>query len=94
MIKTAIYGITGKMGSMVLQNLAKNSVFEVVGGVSTDHIGEKISDVFKIETIDALIYRNIKELIEKTDFDLLIDFSRADCAFPSIRQALAKGKKE
>ena len=93
MIKTAIYGITGKMGSMVLENLAKNPEFEIVGGVSTEHIGENVRDVFRIDGIDAVIYGGIKELMEKQSFDLLVDFSRAECAFSAIRKALKTGKK-
>jgi 4-hydroxy-tetrahydrodipicolinate reductase len=81
-MKVVISGITGKMGSTLLQTLlAKSSEYEVVAGIAQE-TGE-------IEGIK--IYHNLDEIA--SDFDVLVDFTRKDPAFGFIQKALEKKKK-
>lgn len=93
MIRTAIFGITGKMGSMVFQHLVHDDRFHLVGGVSSEHVGKNAGEVLKAEGVNAMIFGTTEELLGSCEVQLLIDFSRAGAAYSAISLALEKGIK-
>lgn len=80
MIKVAVAGYAGRMGSAVVDAVTAADDMEVVCGI----------DPYLTEQPFA-VYRTIDEAIAESDFDVLVDFTRPDVVAKTLEVALPAG---
>ena len=80
MIKVAVAGCNGRMGSTVVEAVSAADDMEVVCGI----------DPFN-KPSDLLVYETIEEALEAQSFDVLVDFTQPDVVAHNIAAALEKG---
>jgi len=78
MVKVILNGASGKMGG-VISGLAASKAVQIVAGVDA-----------KKSVRDYPVYPSLWDV--KEDFDVLLDFSRADSLYPILDFIKAKGK--
>lgn len=93
-MKIVVTAPSGKMGRLLVREaLKRKNDFEIVGAVGNptkDYIGKDISAATKGDSVGALIYGDIEEIIDKCDG--VIDFSVTELSM-KIVEACAKHKK-
>ena len=80
MIKVAVAGYAGRMGSAVVDAVTASDDMEVVCGI----------DPYVTEQPFA-VYRTIDEAIAESDFDVLVDFTQPDVVEKTLATALPAG---
>ncbi|MGL4669965.1 MAG: 4-hydroxy-tetrahydrodipicolinate reductase [Methanobacteriaceae archaeon] len=96
MIKVAVTGASGKMGSGIIKNIMNNNDMELVSAIempNTPLSNRDIGEVIGIGKIDVAITgsENLEETLKKTRPDVLVDFTIASAAIETIKIA-AKSK--
>ena len=93
-MKIVITAPNGKMGRLVVREaLKRKNDFEIVGAVGNparNYIGKDISEVSKTDFVNAKIYGDIEDIIDKCDG--VIDFSTTELSLNIVR-ACEKHKK-
>jgi len=79
--RIALSGITGKMGKFLLQGFEINPDYEVVVGIA------------EVEDFTGMIpiYSDVKTMFDEVDFDIFIDFTRADFSKTACTFILKQG---
>ena len=85
MLRVAVAGAKGRMGSLVIDNVMKNDDMELCLALDVVGIGDKVGDVV-VE--DA---KNIRELLCKIKPDVLIDFTVPEGATANVKAAASCG---
>ena len=80
MIKVAVVGCLGRMGSAVVDAVNAAEDMQLICGI----------DLFKGEA-DYPVYTSVSEALETQDFDVMVDFTQPSAVESNIRQALPKG---
>ena len=80
MIRVAVAGYAGRMGSAVVQAVTAAEDMQVVCGI----------DPFAVEA-DFPTYENIAQAVEAGDFDVLVDFTAPSVVAGNLEVALAAG---
>lgn len=93
MIKVFIAGATGWAGSALSKGVCENKNMELVGALSRKHNGENLSEVLGINYNNIPIFEDIQSALDKTDFDVLIDYTRPEVGKKNIIESLKRGKK-
>jgi len=87
-IKVAVNGILGKMGREVVSALCRQQDMVLVGGADIQ-AGQNAIDL-PFSRGHAPLFKNITELLESIEADVIVDFSVADLSLNDIRLAAAK----
>ncbi|WP_108310362.1 4-hydroxy-tetrahydrodipicolinate reductase [Thermodesulfobium acidiphilum] len=87
MIRVVVSGIGGKMGRMVSETVLKQHDMKLVGGVDPAIAGKTLGELFKIDD-STPVSATIEDLLVKTQFDVLIDFTRGNVAPHTIEKTL------
>lgn len=80
MIKVAVAGYAGRMGSAVVDAVTAADDMEVVCGIDP-HLSER----------PFTVYRTVEEAIREADFDVLVDFTQPDVVANTLKIALPAG---
>lgn len=80
MIKVAVVGCAGRMGSTVVSTVKAADDLELVCGVDPSHAD-----------LDYPIYANLADAIELEDFDVLVDFTQPNVVAGNLALALPAG---
>lgn len=80
MIKVAVAGCCGRMGTSVVNAVKAADDMQLVCGI----------DPFPKE-VDYPLYSTVAEAVEAEDFQVIVDFTQPDVVEGNIRQALPKG---
>lgn len=78
MIKVAVCGACGKMGTEVVRAVVADPDMELVAKIDLLCTGEKL-------------YKNLDEALEATDIDVLVDFTQPASIFDNAKNCLNKG---
>lgn len=78
MIKVAVCGACGKMGTEVVKAVVADPEMELVAKIDLLCTGEKL-------------YKNIDEALEATEIDVLVDFTQPASIFDNAKNCLNKG---
>jgi 4-hydroxy-tetrahydrodipicolinate reductase len=87
MKRIAMFGICGKMGKAISQELVKEKDIKLVAGFDKRSRGLDIGDILGIKKMNFSITDSYDE-IKKQNPDLIIDFTAADIAMKSIIWAI------
>lgn len=89
-IKVIISGPRGRMGKEAVKMVTSNDNFELVGVVDRINEGKKLYEVdVEFNQIDCTVYTDLKQCIEATKPDCLVELSVPQAAFEHIKTALA-----
>ncbi|MCE5203812.1 MAG: 4-hydroxy-tetrahydrodipicolinate reductase [Actinomycetia bacterium] len=83
MIRVAVTGAAGRMGSEVIRAVNAEPDMEVVVGVDPAHPGETLQGV--------VVSTDLSSAIEREHPDVMVDFTRPDAVETNVRTALAAG---
>ncbi len=92
MIRVAVAGAAGRMGRLIVQNVVRDEELELVQAFDLREIGKDAGEVAGVGRIGIPI-TDAKEMEEKLDADVLVDFTTAEGAVENIRIASQKGVK-
>lgn len=92
-IKVFIAGGTGWAGSELSKGVFKNKEMELVGALSRKHKGENLVEVLNLGSDNIPIFEDIEAALTKTDFDVLVEYTKPNVAKKNIIASLKKGKR-
>lgn len=86
MIKVAVTGALGRMGSLVIEEIEKSGDMQLVAGFDIQGAGEPLSgDVLVSEAAD------LEKVVKLTKPDVLVDFTSASAAVGTVIRAAGMG---
>lgn len=91
-LRVFVAGGTGWAGSELSRGIVRTKGMELVGALSRKHSGKNLSDILKLQSGIIPIYEDIETALTKTDFDVLVEFTKPDIAKTNIIAALKRGK--
>lgn len=92
-IKVFIAGGTGWAGSELSKGVFKNKAMELVGALSRKNKGENLAEVLHLGSVNIPIFEDIEVALTKTDFDVLVEYTKPNVAKKNIIASLKKGKR-
>lgn len=92
-IKVFIAGGTGWAGSELSKGVFKNKEMELVGALSRKNKGENLAEVLNLGSENIPIFEDIEAALTKTDFDVLVEYTKPNVAKKNIIASLKKGKR-
>lgn len=92
MIKVFIAGATGWAGSELSKGVFNNKETQLVGALSRKYKGENLADVLKLGKTEIPIFEDIETALSKTDFDVLVDYTRPEIGKKNIIATIKKGR--
>ncbi len=93
MIKVFIAGGTGWAGSELSRGVFNNKNMELVGALSRKSKGENLVEVLNLGSGYIPIFEDMETALSKTDFDVLVDYTKPNVAKKNVLASLKKGKK-
>ena len=93
-IRVVIAGVTGKVGRVIAQAVARDPGFTLVGAVANEYIGRDVKEVVDLEGGHAgvVIHASMADFIATGEqADLLVDFTVAAAARQTIPAAIEAG---
>jgi len=96
MLKVAVTGAAGRMGSGIIKKILEQDDIEVVAAVeipNTPLEGKDIGEVIGIGNIGVTTTggENLKEILKEAKPDVLVDFTIANAAYETIKTATSVG---
>ena len=88
-IKVVVAGALGKMGIEAAKAIDQDQELELAGLVDIRAKGEKFSDLTGVQEIDLLVDNDLDALIERSQPDLLVDFTNPQAVYNNARTALS-----
>jgi len=92
-IKVFIAGGTGWAGSELSKGVFKNKEMELVGALSRKNKGENLAEILNLGSENIPIFEDIEAALTKTDFDVLVEYTKPNVAKKNIIASLKKGKR-
>lgn len=93
MIKIAVTGACGRMGTLIIENILKSKDMELVSAIDVVNIDKDIGEVMRVGRLDVAIEsaKDIDAALEGTKPDVLIDFTIASA---SVKNVIAGAQKK
>ena len=89
MLKVAIAGARGKMGSEAVHTMMKKENVTVVSALDYKQVGKTLGELELFpSTYDAPIYTDLQQLINETNPDILIDLTNPHAVYEHTKVAL------
>jgi len=91
-IRVAVCGACGRMGKLIVQQVAKQSDMKLVAAIdapNTPLAGKDVGEVAGIGGLGVLIVgaEKLAETLERSKPDVLVDFTRAEAAVQNVKEA-------
>ena len=88
-IRVAIAGCRGKMGKEAVNTVVNQEGMELVAALDYKHVGESLAELEMFPPdLDVPIYLNLKQLIEETKPDVLIDLTSPQAVYDHVKVSL------
>ncbi|MDD1745132.1 MAG: 4-hydroxy-tetrahydrodipicolinate reductase [Candidatus Methanoperedens sp.] len=93
MVKIAVTGACGRMGGLIIENVLKSKDMKLVSAIDVSNIGKDIGEVMRVGALNLPVEdaNNIDKVLDKSNPDVLIDFTIAD---PAVKNVLAAASKK
>lgn len=88
MIKIAVAGPRGKMGSEAIHMIHNTNHFELVCAIDRKNEGKFIEDLDGLPAIKAPIYTDIEQCFSNVDVDVLVDFTHPEIGKKHFQTAM------
>lgn len=90
MIKVAVLGACGKMGSEVVRTVAGAPDTEMVGACDIAFVGSKLGDITGVAGLDVVIENDLVSMLDNSKPDVIVDFAKP-FVMDNIRIAMERG---
>lgn len=91
-IKVLIAGICGRMGQETAKAVYAADDMQIVGACDVTNVGSDVRAVLpSLSETDAVIYGDLSQAIEKTQPDVIVDFTAPSSVMANIRTSLDRG---
>jgi 4-hydroxy-tetrahydrodipicolinate reductase len=90
MKKIIVTGANGKMGQEVIRMISEQEDFELVGAVDVSNVGEDIHQLLGIDAPAVEISDDLALTLEKTDANVLVDFTNVTVVMDNVKVAMEK----
>lgn len=91
MIRVIVCGAYGKMGREVLKAIHNDAELSIVGAVDTKSDFIDIGDLIGVEKTGIIVGNNLQTVINETQPQVMVDFTRPEVVLNNIRMAIANG---
>lgn len=90
MIRVAVTGVTGRIGSKIIKTLLKEEDIEIVAAIGSPNTpleGKDVGEVIGVGKMDVPITgaQKLAEVLKRNKTDVLVDFTTADAAVNTIK---------
>ncbi len=85
MIKVAVAGFRGKMGSTTTKMVINNEKFELVGVISPDDVNRNLSELMEYQGIEVPIFFSKEEAVTAVEIDVWIDFTSPEMIYDTVK---------
>ena len=92
-IKVFIAGGSGWAGSELSKGVFRNKEMELVGALSRKNKGKNLAEVLNLGSDKIPIFEDIEVALTKTNFDVLVEYTKPNVAKKNIIASLKKGKR-
>lgn len=93
MIKIAVAGPRGKMGSEAIHMINATENFELVSAIDRMNDGKLVADIQGLPAINAPVFTDIERCFSNVDVDVLIDFTHPEVGKKNLQTAFDYGIK-
>lgn len=93
MINVFVAGGTGWAGSELSKAVFSRKDMQLVGALSRTRQGESLTKILDLNGNDIPVFGNIEDALEKTDFDVLVEYTKPGIAKHNILSSLRQNKK-
>ncbi|PRX33601.1 dihydrodipicolinate reductase [Orenia metallireducens] len=90
MKKIIVTGANGKMGQEVIRMISEQEDFELVGAVDVSNVGDDIHQLLGIDAPAVEISDDLALTLEKTDANVLVDFTNVTVVMDNVKVAMEK----
>jgi 4-hydroxy-tetrahydrodipicolinate reductase len=90
-LKVAVVGAAGRMGSEVLRTVSQETGLEIVVAVDRENVGKNCREFAGGRAPDIVVSEKLGAALENTPVDVLIDFSHGSGAAQHADSALRRG---
>lgn len=91
MIKVVVNGVGGKMGKIMLENLAIEKDIKIVGAVDINNIGKSLYDFIPLETLaNVFIQNDLSLALDQHKPDVMLDFTTPRVVYNNTMICLQK----
>ena len=89
--RVLVNGACGRMGQEVVKTIVLERDDLLVGVCDQVNIGRNLMDLLRLEAEELIIKGDLRQLIEETRPDVIIDFTTPTVVMDNIRIGLASG---
>jgi len=91
LIKVVISGALGKMGQESCRAVLNTADMMLVGALDTKCVGRKLGEILGIENVNIVINNNLKDVLQESAPDVMVDFTNPNVVFDNVKTAIACG---
>lgn len=91
MIKVAISGAAGRMGSETVRAVSRESEFKLVAAIDKYRVGEDMGLVAGIEALGVTVEPDLETALRNSQPDVVVDFTNPESVLANIELALQCG---
>lgn len=92
-IKVFIAGGAGWAGSELSKGVFKDKEMKLVGALSRKNNGKNLAEILNLGLDNIPIFEDIEVALKKTNFDVLVEYTKPNIAKKNIIASLKKGKR-
>jgi 4-hydroxy-tetrahydrodipicolinate reductase len=89
-VRVCVAGVTGEVGRLLAKALLDQDDLLLTSAVARSAAGQTVGDILNRDCT-VRIRPSIAEALVKDQFDVLVDYTSASCAFDNVRMALERG---
>jgi 4-hydroxy-tetrahydrodipicolinate reductase len=91
LLRVAVAGALGRMGSVVCTAVDKTEDMELVGGFDRLRVGEALQGVLGLKRPGGLLYDNVAAMYDAAKPDVVVDFTVYPVSIDVAREAVERG---
>lgn len=91
MIKVAVSGVAGKMGSQVCRTVLADPDLKLVAAVDKTSLGSDIGILLGLSSLNTAITDNLEKALKESKAEVMVDFTHPQSVMANIRTAVASG---
>lgn len=91
MIRVAVSGAAGKMGSQVCRTVLADSDLKLVAAVDKTSLGSDIGILLGLSSLNAAITDNLEKALKESKAEVVVDFTHPQSVMANIRTAIGAG---
>lgn len=90
MIRVAVSGAAGRMGSEVVKTVLSQPDMQLVGACDTGKSGVDVGEIIRSERTGVIIEKDLKKMLESTKPDVVVDFTTPHAVFENVMTVIER----